>query len=118
MKRMGHLPKAPRPIESSFIERALRCGERAFFGSEVSPRHHLQWENTGKFLRVFFEGLKPAIRARLCYNKIVREGLYREFEFAPHLKPLTRDPDQTENVKAATIYPWRPFVLVILPVRL
>jgi hypothetical protein len=29
---------------------------------------------------VFFEGLKPAFRARLCYNKIVREGTYREFE--------------------------------------
>jgi hypothetical protein len=50
----------------------------------------------------FFEGLKPAFRARLCYNKIVREGLYREFEFAPPLtKPLTRDSDWTKNVKAA-----------------
>jgi hypothetical protein len=63
---------------------------------------------------VFFEGLKPAFRARLCYNKIVREGLYHQFEFAPPLlKPLTRDPDQTKNVKAAPIYPWRPFVFVI-----
>jgi hypothetical protein len=45
-------------------------------------------------LMAFFEGLKPAIRARLCYNKIVRKDLYREFEFAPLLpKPLTRDPD-------------------------
>src|SRR5215510_2320669 len=65
MNRMGHLPKAPRPIESSFIESPLRCGEWAFFGSEVSPRHHLHWEMSGKFLTVFFEGLKPAFRARL-----------------------------------------------------
>src|SRR5262245_44815726 len=102
MNQVEYLPEGATDHRISFHREFPPCGARAFFGFAVSPRYHLQREKSGKFLRVFFGGLKPAFRARLCYNGFVSEGLYREFEFAPLLpKPLTRDPDETKPVKAA-----------------
>jgi hypothetical protein len=62
---MENLPEGATDHRIFFHCELSLCGECAFFGSEVSPRHHLQWKKSGKFLMVFSEGLKPAFRARL-----------------------------------------------------